>query len=115
MRTHVVLPYELVDGVDALVGKRRRSRFIAEATAEKLRKERLAKAIEEGAGSLDPKMYPHWSTPEKMDEWLRELHDTPSIRRDPLDDILAGLERRDLLAERPRTRTRASRGAKSSR
>jgi len=78
MRTHVVLPDELVEGVDALVGERGRSRFIAEATAEKLRKERLMKAIREGAGILDPKKYPHWSTPEKIDRWVRELRETPS-------------------------------------
>ena len=78
MRTHVVLPDELVQGVDALVGERARSRFIAEATAEKLRKERLVKAIREGAGILDPKKYPHWSTPEKVDKWIRDLRTTPS-------------------------------------
>ena len=115
MRTHVVLPDDLVEGVDALVGARGRSRFIAEATAEKLRKERLAKAIREGAGILDPKKYPHWSTPEKMDQWIRELRDTPSIRRDPLDEVLAGLERGDLLAERPRAGTRTSRRVKPPR
>ena len=78
MRTHVVLPEDLVKGVDDLVGKRGRSRFIAEATSEKLKKERLVKAIREGAGILDPKKYPHWSTPEKTAEWLRELRRTPS-------------------------------------
>lgn len=78
MRTHVVLPDDLVEGVDALVGSRGRSRFIAEATVEKLQHERLAKAIEEGAGILDPKKYPHWSTPEKIDKWVRELRETPS-------------------------------------
>jgi len=78
MRTHVVLPDELVQGVDALVGERARSRFIAEATAEKLRKERLVKAIREGAGILDTKKYPHWSTPEKVDKWIRDLRNTPS-------------------------------------
>lgn len=78
MRTHVVLPEDLVEGVDEFVGKRGRSRFIAEATAEKLRKDRLVKAIREGAGILDPKKYPHWSTPEKIDSWVRELRDTPS-------------------------------------
>lgn len=78
MRTHVVLPDDLVKGVDAFVGKRERSRFVAEAIAEKLRKERLAKAIREGAGILDPKKHPHWSTPEKTAEWLRELRATPS-------------------------------------
>ena len=80
MRTHLVLPDDLVKGVDALVGKRKRSQFIAEAAREKLRKERLLKAIREGAGILDPKKYPYWATPEKVVEWVRALRQTPSIR-----------------------------------
>ena len=115
MRTHVVLPDDLVEGVDAFVGKRERSRFIAEATAEKLRKERLVKAIREGAGSLDLKKYPHWSTREKVDKWIRELRDTPSIRRDPIDEVPAGLERADRLAKRRRTSPSAARRAKQPR
>ena len=115
MRTHVVLPDELVEGVDALVGARGRSRFIAEATAEKLRKDRLVKAIREGAGILDPKKHPHWSTPEKTAEWLRELRDTPSIRRDPIDEVPIGRKRADRLAKGPRTSSRPSRRAKQPR
>ena len=80
MRTHLILADELVKGVDELVGKRRRSRFIAEATREKLRRERLLKALQEGAGILDPKKYPYWSTPEKVAQWVHDLRRTPSIR-----------------------------------
>ncbi len=80
MRTHVVLPDDVVEGVDELVGKRGRSRFIAEAATEKLRKERLKKAIREGAGILDPEKYPYWSTPEKVAQWVHDLRRTPSIR-----------------------------------
>jgi hypothetical protein len=78
MRAHLVLPDELVKEVDNLVGKRNRSRFIVEAARERLRRERLSKAIREGAGILDPKKYPHWSTPDKIDSWVRELRETPS-------------------------------------
>jgi predicted transcriptional regulator len=109
-----VLPDELVERVDELVGARGRSRFIAEATAEKLRVERLAKAIEEGAGILDPKKYPHWSTPEKIDKWVRELRETPSARGDPVDEVLAGLKRSDVLAKRRRAGTRAPRRAQQA-
>ena len=65
MRTHVVLPEELVEGVDAFVGKRSRSRFIAEATAEKLRIERLAKAIEEVPGYSIQRSIPTGRHPKK--------------------------------------------------
>jgi hypothetical protein len=75
----------------------------------------LGKAIEEGAGILDPKEHPHWSTPEKIDQWVRELRETPSSRRDPVDEILAGFERGDVLAKRRRASTRAPRRAKQPR
>jgi len=78
MRTHLVLPDDLVDEVDDHVGKRKRSEFFAEAARERLRRQRLSKAIREGAGILDPKRYPHWSTPEKVDKWIRDLRETPS-------------------------------------
>lgn len=95
MRTHVVLPDEVVKGVDELVGKRRRSRFIAEAVSERLRRERLLKAIREGAGILDASRHPEWSTPEKVAEWVRALRRTPSVRERRLGKLSAGFERSD--------------------
>ncbi len=89
MRTHVVLPDDVVRGVDDLVGKRKRSQFIAEAAREKLRRERLLKAIREGAGILDPKKYPYWATPEKVVEWVRALRRTPSVRERDVGKIPA--------------------------
>jgi predicted transcriptional regulator len=115
MRTHIVLPDDLVAGVDELVGKRKRSEFIAEAALERLRRERQLKAIREGAGILDSKNYPHWATPEKVAQWVRDLRDTPSIRRDPLDEVLAGFKRGDRLAKGPPASARASRRAKQPR
>ena len=89
MRIHVVLPEELVRGVDELVGKRGRSRFIAEATRERLQRERLLKALQEGAGMLDPKKYPYWSTPEKVAQWVHDLRRTPSLREARVGDVPA--------------------------
>src|SRR5436309_14542079 len=97
------------------MGKRKRSRFIAATLEVRLRRERLGKTIREGAGILDPKNYPHWSTSEKVAEWIRDLRDTPSIRRDPVDEVLAGFKRSDRLAKRPRAGTRASGRAKQPR
>jgi Arc/MetJ-type ribon-helix-helix transcriptional regulator len=80
MRTHVVLPDELVEEIDEMVGKRNRSRFLTEAATEILRRERLRRAIRDGAGILSDEDYPEWSTPEKVADWLRKLRETPSIR-----------------------------------
>lgn len=78
MRTHVVLPDELVNDIDELVGKRKRSAFIVETIEERVKREMQLKAIREGAGSLDLKKYPHWSTREKTEEWVRALRSVPS-------------------------------------
>lgn len=72
MRTHVILPDEMVESIDELVGKRKRSRFVEEAVNDKLKRERLGRALEEAAGMLKAEDYPEWSTPEKASEWVRK-------------------------------------------
>jgi Arc/MetJ-type ribon-helix-helix transcriptional regulator len=72
MRTHVVLPDELVREVDALVGPRKRSEFIEDALRAKLQHGRQKGPLK-GAGILKGKNYPHWETPEKTSAWLEEL------------------------------------------
>jgi metal-responsive CopG/Arc/MetJ family transcriptional regulator len=73
MRTHVVLPRDLVEAVDRLVGQRKRSEFVAAAVCERLDRENLRAALRETAGSLNLADYPEWSTPEKTSAWVREL------------------------------------------
>lgn len=72
-RTHIVLPREIVDEVDRLVGHRRRSQFMTEAVREKLRREKLTAALAATAGVLKDVDIPHWSTPEKTSAWIRDL------------------------------------------
>jgi len=96
VRTHVLLPRPLVEAVDQLVGQRRRSRFVEDAVAEKMVRERqrqALRALKDGSGALNPADYPHWATPEQTSQWvhdlrrqadaqttrkLRRTHDTPS-------------------------------------
>jgi hypothetical protein len=73
MRAHVIVPDDLIAEVDALVGPRKRSEFIAEAMREKLRRERLTAAAEAAAGSLVGVDTPGWETPESTSEWVRSL------------------------------------------
>jgi predicted transcriptional regulator len=73
VRTHVVLPKKLVSELDKLVGARRRSRFVEEAIAEKLARERQARAFEDTSGVLKGKDYPEWETPEKVSDWVRRM------------------------------------------
>ncbi len=72
-RAHVVLPGELVDEIDRLVGRRRRSEFIAEALEEVVRRQRLLAAFEAVAGSIKEGDVPEWDTPESAYAWVRSL------------------------------------------
>jgi hypothetical protein len=51
-RAHVVMPRETVEAIDRLVGRRGRSRFLAEAAEEKLRRVRVLEAADRLAGSI---------------------------------------------------------------
>ena len=76
VRTHVVLPKELVEAVDSMVGQRRRSQFVEEAVKEKVARERQRTALEELAragGVLSKEDHPEWATPEQTSAWVRQL------------------------------------------
>ena len=73
VRAHVVLPEDLVERVDRVAGKRRRSRFVEEAVREKLAREALKATLKAGAGILGPDENPEWSTPEDISRWVSEL------------------------------------------
>jgi predicted transcriptional regulator len=73
MRAHIVLPDDLVEEIDRIVGKRQRSAFIAEATRERLRREKRTRALQQGAGILKEEDYQHWATPEKVARWVRKV------------------------------------------
>jgi metal-responsive CopG/Arc/MetJ family transcriptional regulator len=73
IRTHVILPKELVEAVDELVGPRKRSAFITEAVETMVARARLGRALKETVGILSADEYPEWETPEKVSAWVREL------------------------------------------
>ena len=57
-RTHIVVPEQLIQEVDRVAGKRRRSRFVEEALREKLSRQALGAALASTTGVLDPAGYP---------------------------------------------------------
>ncbi len=85
MRMHVVLPDDLVEAVDALAGKGKKSRFVEEAVRDKLRKERLLAALAETAGALSAEDHPHWATKEDVASWVRESRRQSDERLERLD------------------------------
>ena len=82
MRTHVILPEDLVRSVDALAGKGKRSHFIEEAIREKVRKDTLLAALKATAGMLSAEDHPEWATSEKVAAWVRESRRQSDLRID---------------------------------
>ena len=81
VRTHVVLSEEVVEALDTLVGKGKRSHFIEEAVREKLRRETLISALEVTAGILSSEERPEWSSGESIAAWVRESRTQDDARR----------------------------------
>jgi hypothetical protein len=105
VRTNLVLPEGLVAAIDEVAGPRGRSRYVAEALARQIRRDRQQKAFEATFGSLPVGEYPEWSTPESVIEWVRarrieatdagaEGDDVPGPRLDVRDRSPEGRRRR---------------------
>lgn len=70
-RTNVTLPASLLAQVDRLAGPRGRSRYVAEAVAQRVRRDALGAAIRETAGAMVGR--PGWMSPEEVTRWIDEL------------------------------------------
>ena len=57
-RAHIVLPGDLLSAVDALVGPRGRSAFVAEIIEQEIRRRRLLQMLNDPKPILDKKEYP---------------------------------------------------------
>ena len=57
-RAHVILPEDVVAGIDSLVGKRGRSAFLAEVAREEIQRRRQREALQAAAGSWKDKDHP---------------------------------------------------------
>lgn len=82
--TSVTLPDDLLNEVDELVGKHKRSEFIADATKRELQRLRRIDAARLAGGSLvGTDTPPEWETSEGAAAWVR------SIRRwsDPWESV----------------------------
>lgn len=70
VRTNLLLPKDLVDEVDHFAGPRGRSRYVAEALADRLRRDRLREAVKATAGAW--RDHPLFPTSEAVVAWVRE-------------------------------------------
>ena len=70
-RTNVTLPASLMAEVDRFAGPRGRSRYVAEAVAQRVRRDALGAAIRETAGAMVGQ--PGWMGPDEVARWIDEL------------------------------------------
>jgi metal-responsive CopG/Arc/MetJ family transcriptional regulator len=71
-KAHLVLPREILEEVDQIAGKRKRSLFIAEATREKLERERFLKILEETKGAWSNRSRPELKTGKDVEQYVKE-------------------------------------------
>jgi Arc/MetJ-type ribon-helix-helix transcriptional regulator len=57
-RTHIVIPEQLAEEIDSIVGKRGRSSFLTEAAWKEVRRLRMLNALEEASGAWKDKDHP---------------------------------------------------------
>jgi Arc/MetJ-type ribon-helix-helix transcriptional regulator len=96
VRTHVVLPAELVRQIDDLVGKRKRSAFIEDAAEDRVKREQLRKALEATAGALKGKLPPEWEAPGGAAAWVhrnRQQDRRNAIQKMEHGDLRTGHDR----------------------
>lgn len=67
-RTNLTLPEELLAEVDALAGPRGRSRYVAEAVARRVKRDKLGRAIRDTAGIMVGS--PGWMSPDEVVRWV---------------------------------------------
>lgn len=72
-RTNLTLPEELLRQVDEMAGPRGRSRYVAEAVAQRVKRDRLGKAIRDTAGIMVGT--PGWMSPDEVLQWVRDLRE----------------------------------------
>jgi metal-responsive CopG/Arc/MetJ family transcriptional regulator len=71
-KAHLVFPQNILEEVDQIAGKRKRSLFIVKATQEKLEKERFLKTLDETKGAWTDKHHGQLRTAQDMEQYLRE-------------------------------------------
>lgn len=75
-KTHLVFPTELLQTIDQLVGKRKRSKFVVEAAREKIARERFLKALNEAAGAWTDENHPDLNTNEDIRRYLDRVRNS---------------------------------------
>jgi len=71
-KAHLVFPLNILEEVDQIAGKRKRSLFIVRATQEKLERERFLRTLDETKGAWTDRHHAELKTEQDMEKYLRE-------------------------------------------
>lgn len=71
-KAHLVFPLNILEEVDQIAGKRKRSLFIVKATQEKLERERFLRTLDETKGAWADKYHSELRNERDMEKYLRE-------------------------------------------
>jgi hypothetical protein len=85
VRTNITIATDLLREVDRLTGRRGRSRYVSEAVEQRVKRDRLARALERTRGAMVGT--PGWRSPEEVIRWVNGLRDE---ERDPWADSSRG-------------------------
>ncbi len=80
-RTHIIIPAELVIEIDTIVGKRGRSRFLAEAARKELNRLRLEQVLDKAIGAWKDKDHPELK--QGSAHWVKQLRKVEATRSIP--------------------------------
>ena len=83
-RTNIILPEELVEEVDRVAGKRKRSWFIAQAIQGKLAKIKFEQALAQAAGAWSDENHPDLRTQADINRYLKRVRQTTNERIRPV-------------------------------
>lgn len=75
-RTNVTISGDLLEQVDRYAGPRGRSRYVAEAVAQRVRRDALGEAIRETAGAMVGR--PGWMSPDQVSRLVDDLRSEES-------------------------------------
>ena len=71
-KAHLVFPLNILEQVDQIAGKRKRSLFIVKATQEKLERERFLRTLDETKGAWTDRHHSRLRNERDMEKYLRE-------------------------------------------
>ena len=78
-KAHLVFPEDLLQSIDKLVGKRKRSKFVVEATRKELRRIQLLQALRKTAGAWKDEDHPEL-VKKGTYQWVREQREEENRR-----------------------------------